>query len=84
MAPEVAEVLKTARSLKRGQIADLTYQLLRMLDDESPAVDQLSVDEAWRAEFRRRIDDIESGKVELVSHEGTVAEARSLLAARRK
>jgi hypothetical protein len=84
MAPEVAEVLKTAKSLKRDQIADLAYQLLRVLDDDATEVDQAHVDAAWRVEFRRRVDNIESGKVQLVDHEETVAHARALLAARRK
>lgn len=83
MAPDVAEVLQTAKSLERDQIADLAYQLLRVLDGDAPA-DQAKIDAAWRAELRRRIDDVESGKVELVSHETTVAQARAMLAARRQ
>lgn len=84
MAPEVAEVFETAKSLKRGEIADLAYRLLRVLDDDVAEVDQAKVDAKWRAEFRRRIDDIESGKVQLVSHEETISQARAMLAARRK
>lgn len=84
MAPDVAEVLETAKSLKRDQIADLAYQLLRVLDDDPADADQAVVEAAWRAEFRRRIDDIENAKVQLVSHEETVSQARAMLAARRK
>lgn len=83
MTPEVADVLATARALRRDQIADLTHQLLRVLDDDEPEVDQFQVDEAWAIELRRRIDDIESGRVELVDGRETIAMARAWLAARR-
>ncbi len=81
MAPEVAKVLETAKSLKRDQIADLAYELLCVLDDDEPEVDQARQRE-WRVEFRRRFDDIESGEVQLVSHEETVAQARASAAHR--
>lgn len=83
MAPEVGELLASARSLQREQIADLAYQLLRVLDGDSTEGDQPSVDAAWRVEFRRRIDDIDSGRLKLVSHEATVAQAHAVLARQR-
>lgn len=83
MAPEVAEVLKSAKSLERGQIADLAYQLLVVLDDVAATTTQTEVDASWRSEFRRRIDEIETGEATLVDHAETVAEARALLMARR-
>lgn len=84
MAPEVAEVFETAKSLKRGEIADLAYQLLRVLDEDVAEVDQTKVDAKWRTEFRSRIDEVESGNVQLVSHKETVTHAQAMLAARRK
>lgn len=84
MSPNVAEMLENAKSLERDQIADLAYQLLRVLDEDAPHFDQAEVDEAWRAEFRRRIDDIESGRVQLVDGRETIAMAREMLAARRR
>lgn len=84
MAPDVAEVLETAKLLERDQIADLAYALLRVLDDDDTSEDQEQAAAAWRAEYRRRIDDIEHGKVQPVSHEDTVTAARTMLAARRK
>lgn len=83
MSHEVAEVLKTAKSLERGQIADLAYQLLRVLDEDQAEVEQDHVDAAWSAEFRSRVDAIESGEVELVDGRETLAMARAMLAARR-
>lgn len=84
MTREVAEVFETAKTLDRGEIADLAYLLLRVLDEDVTDVDQAKVDARWHAEYRRRIDDIESERVQLVSHEETVAQARARLAARRK
>ena len=84
MTREVAEVFETAKTLDRGEIADLAYLLLRVLDEDVTDVDQAKVDAQWHAEYRRRIDDIESEKVQLVNHEETVAQARARLAARRK
>ena len=84
MTRDVAEVLETVRSLERDQIADLAYQLLRVLDADDEQIPQESVDAAWHAEFGRRIDDIENGKVELVDGRETLAIARATLAARRR
>lgn len=83
MAPEVAEVLATVKSLPRDQIADLAYQVLRVLDEE-PDSDAVAIDEAWQAEFRRRVDALENGRTVPVSHDETVAAARAMLADRRK
>lgn len=49
-------------------------------DEGDSNADQADVDAAWRDEFRRRIDDIESGKVTLVSGEESEARVRTRLA----
>ncbi|WP_256837600.1 addiction module protein [Ornithinimicrobium faecis] len=36
------------------------------------------VEAAWKIELRHRVDDIESGRVELVSHDATVTMAREV------
>ncbi|WP_417561899.1 hypothetical protein [Microbacterium sp.] len=84
MAPEVAEVLETIKSLSRDQLADLAYEVLRVLDDDAAGVDPKTVEATWNAEFRTRVDEFESGGVESVSHDDTVAQARALIAAHRK
>lgn len=83
MAPEVADVLETAKSLNRDQIADLAYHLLQVLDDDLAGVDQARIDAAWRADLRRRTDEIENGRVQLVDGPETLAMARAMLAKRR-
>lgn len=82
MTPTVAEVLQSAKSLTPDQIAELACQLLLILDEDPGGAGQQRAGAAWRAEFRRRIDDIESGSARLVSHEETVSLARGMLAAR--
>jgi len=51
-------------------------------DRELSVEQQAEVDAAWRAEFRRRIDDIESGRVQLLDHDEMMAQLRAELAAR--
>ena len=82
MVPDVREVFETAKALDREQIADLAYQLLRVLDEDSSPVDQDKVDAAWNLELERRVDDLESGTVRPVSHDETVEQARQLLTPR--
>jgi hypothetical protein len=84
MTQSVVEMLESAKALRRDEVADLAYELLRVLDGDSEPTDQASVDAAWRAEYRRRVDDIEAGRVQLVPHAETVAQARAMLTARRK
>jgi hypothetical protein len=52
--------------------------------DDHPTEDQAEVDAAWRSELRRRIDDVQSGKVELLDVDESLARLRAELAARRK
>lgn len=52
--------------------------------DDQAAEDQAEVDTAWRSEIRRRIDDIESGKVELLDVDEVHVQIRAKLDAMRK
>ena len=55
-------------------VADLVDRILRAKYGE---VDP-SVDKAWHAEIRRRIDDLETGKVRGIPLEETLAKARKI------
>jgi len=71
MSPELSRVLEQALALStqdRGLIID---RLIKSLDDE-PA--EAGVEEAWAAEIKSRIDDIRSGKVELLPGEEVLRE----------
>jgi putative addiction module component (TIGR02574 family) len=75
MTPQVSEVLEKALTLsthERGLIIDRLIESL----DEGPAEEGVEV--AWADEIKSRVDDIRSGKVELIPGE----EVRRRLAAR--
>lgn len=81
MAPDVAEIERALLALAPQDRAAVIHNGLLSLDNEgSIDGDQADVDTAWRDEFRRRIDDIESGKVKLVTGEESEARVRALLA----
>ncbi len=66
LTPQVSEVLEKALALStqdRGLIID---RLIESLDNE-PAEE--GVEEAWSEEIKRRVDDIKSGRVEMIPGE---------------
>lgn len=83
MAMNVSEVEQALLALDQRDRAAVIHRGLLSLDAEEATVDQNTVDEAWRAELRARIDDVESGNVELLDVETSHAQMRAELAARR-
>jgi putative addiction module component (TIGR02574 family) len=65
MPREAAELLREALSLPQEQRAALIDSLLESLDSE---VDE-NVEEAWRQEIYRRLQQIDSGAVQLIPWE---------------
>jgi putative addiction module component (TIGR02574 family) len=68
ITPEVSEVLERALALStqdRGLIID---RLIASLGDES-AEEEKQLKEAWDAEIKRRVDEIDSGKAKMISME---------------
>ena len=59
MSPDVSELLKQALALPAEARAALAGSLLESLDE---TVDP-SVEEAWKQEIGRRIEELDSGKV---------------------
>jgi len=59
MSPDVSELLKKALALPPEARAALAGSLLESLDD---TVDP-SVEEAWKHEIAKRIEELDSGKV---------------------
>ncbi|MFT4235382.1 MAG: addiction module protein [Microbacterium sp.] len=85
MSLDVAEVERALLSLGRRDRAEVLHRGVQSLDmDDQVAEDQAEVDAAWRFEIRRRIDDIESGKVELLDADEVHAQIRAKLDAMRK
>ena len=75
MTPQVSEVLEKALPLSTQERGLLIDRLIESLD-EGPAEE--GVEAAWADEIKRRVDDIRSGKVEMIPGE----EIRRRLAAR--
>jgi putative addiction module component (TIGR02574 family) len=75
MTAEVSELLKKALALPPEARAELADSLLESLDAE-PADE--GVEAAWSVEIQRRIEEIDSGKVQMIPYE----EVRRRLAAR--
>jgi putative addiction module component (TIGR02574 family) len=75
MTPQVSEVLEKALALSTQERGLLIDHLIESLDDGPP---EEGVDEAWDEEIKRRVDDIRSGKAEMIPGQ----EVRRRLAAR--
>ena len=69
------QIMSEARQLPRDQISEL-FDLLLV---ESFAQPDLEIDATWRVETRRRIAEIESGKVQGVPGEQVMAELRKIV-----
>jgi len=65
MTPQVSEVLEKALALS-VQERGLIDHLIESLDEGSA---EEGVEEAWDEEIKRRVDEIRSGKVEMISGE---------------
>ena len=70
MSRTAAEILEDARQLPPGELDWLVQNLLHEGDGSSEA----EIDAAWNAEIKHRIDEIDSGAVELVPGEQVRAE----------
>lgn len=80
----VAEVEQALLALDQHDRAAVIHRGLQSLHPEDTSMDQSEVDAAWRTELRRRIDDIETGNVELLDADEVHAQIRAELAAMRK
>ena len=76
MTQEVAELLKKAMALPPEARAALAGSLLESLDDE-PADE--GVEAAWNEEIKRRIEEIDSGKVKPIAWEDARRQITALL-----
>jgi putative addiction module component (TIGR02574 family) len=79
LTPEVSRLLEQALSLSVEEQEALANSLFSNLDremSEGPAEE--GVEEAWAEEIKRRIDDIQSGRTQMIPYE----EVRRRLAGR--
>ena len=76
MTPDVSELLKKALALPPAARAALATSLFESLDEES--ADE-GVGAAWSEEIKRRIEDIDSGKVQMIPYEEVCRRLAALL-----
>jgi putative addiction module component (TIGR02574 family) len=81
MTPDVSELLKKALALPPEARAALATSLFESLDEE-PA--DAGVEAAWSEEVKRRIEDIDSGKVQMIPYEEVRRRLAALLSNARK
>ncbi|MGO1412535.1 MAG: addiction module protein [Microbacteriaceae bacterium] len=79
MTPKLADYIAAGRTLSADEREIAALALQQISDTE-----QAEVDAAWDEEIDLRVDEILTGKVELVDGEETRRMARAMLAARRK
>lgn len=76
----VAEVEQAMLALDKRDLAALIHRGIQALDESETEASQAEVDVEWNAEFRRRIDEVESGQVELLTADDVDARVDELLA----
>lgn len=81
MSPKLADVIAAGKALDADEhgVAALA---LHYADEQTPDDEEGEIDAQWDAAIDSRIDDILSGKVELVDGEETMRIANARLAAR--
>ncbi len=75
MEDPVSELVRRARALSPEDRERLVDQLLESLDE----MDAASLDPSWEAEIARRIEDLDSGRVQPVDAAEVFAKARRLV-----
>jgi hypothetical protein len=80
MSPNAQKILDEARQLPPGELDWLIESLLITSEGESDA----QVAAAWDEEIKRRLDEIDSGAVKMISHEEFIADLDAHVASKRK
>jgi putative addiction module component (TIGR02574 family) len=71
MTPQVSEVLEKALALSTEDRGLIISRLIDSLDDEPS---EEGVEAAWSEEIKRRVEEIQSGKVEMIPGEQVLRE----------
>jgi hypothetical protein len=71
MSRSAQEILEDARQLPLGEVNWLIESLLQQERDDAP---EAEIEAAWDSEIKRRLDEIDSGDVELIPGELVRAE----------
>jgi putative addiction module component (TIGR02574 family) len=83
MQPSYEEVEKLAQALPQDQRIRLANSLYESVSDEEQA-SEAGIEAAWDNEIKRRLDEIDSGKVKMISHEEFLANLDAHVASKRQ
>jgi putative addiction module component (TIGR02574 family) len=83
MQPSFEEVEKLALALPEDQRIRLANSLYESISDEEQA-SEAEIESAWGDEIKRRLDEIDSGKVKMISHEEFLAQLDAHIASKRQ
>ena len=83
MQPPFEEVEKLARALPEDQRIRLANSLYESVSDEEQA-SEAEVEASWGDEIKRRLDEIDSGNVKMISHEEFLADLDVHIASKRQ
>jgi len=71
LTPQASDLLEKALALSTQERGVLIDRLIESLDEGPP---QAGVEAAWAEEIERRVDDVRSGKVEMIRGEQVLRE----------
>jgi putative addiction module component (TIGR02574 family) len=74
MQPSFDEIRQMAHALPEDQRIELANSLYESLDAEAEQASPAEIESAWDEEIKRRLDEIDSGKVEMIPGEVVLAE----------
>jgi hypothetical protein len=80
MSQTAAEILEAARQLPRHQQRWIGHELPGEDESESPA----EVEAAWGKEIKRRLDEIDSGAVQMVPLDDVLARMKTRIASKKR
>ncbi|MDZ7805364.1 addiction module protein [Thiohalophilus sp.] len=77
MAHSINDLEKEVFALPREDRARIALDLIRSLDKDDEPISREEWEAAWSEEIRRRLEDIQEGRVELLDAEQVMADLRA-------
>ncbi len=82
MQPSFEEVEKRAHALPEDPRMELAKSLYESVEEEQAS--EAEIEAAWGDEIKRRLDEIDSGKVKMISHEEFLSHLDAHIARKRQ
>ena len=81
MSMSADELRKHLMELPARERAELAYEMLESIEEDELDDDPAEVEASWAEEIKRRVDDLDAGRVELIPSEAVFAKARAIVEA---